>query len=331
MYADRFRWGPFGTVVAHLSLILVMLGFVVSATTGFKDKAFIAPVGVPVSVGHGTGLVVEAKSFTDAYYDNGAPKDYVSDLALTKDGQQVARHETRVNSPLIYDGVWFHQSSFGNGADVTVTEGGKAVYSGLVPLQWQSDDGQQSIGQLTIPSRGITVFVVEAASGPGPRRPARRLGPARGAQDRRQRPPRRTGREPGRVRRVVDGLTYTYERNRQYTGLRSSRTRARGSSGSARRCWCSAAAWSSSCRTAGSGCGSTTTPTAPPASWSAPPSSGTRASNRSSRSSSPPSPGLTAPSAPPTRSDRNAQLTPSSRSSRHSSPPSSPASPTSGR
>ena len=120
---------------------------------------------MPVSVGHGTGLVVEAKSFTDSYYDNGAPKDYVSDLVLTKDGQQVARHETRVNSPLIYDGVWFHQSSFGNGADVTVTEGDTTVYSGLVPLQWQSDDGQQSIGQLTIPARGITVFVVEAASG----------------------------------------------------------------------------------------------------------------------------------------------------------------------
>ena len=89
LYADRFRWGPFGTVIAHLSLILVMLGFVVSASTGFRDKAFIAPVGVPVSVGHGTGLTVEAKSFTDSYYDNGAPKDYVSDLALTKDGQQV--------------------------------------------------------------------------------------------------------------------------------------------------------------------------------------------------------------------------------------------------
>jgi cytochrome c biogenesis protein len=218
VYADRFRWGPFGTVVAHLSLILIMLGFVVSATTGFKDKAFIAPVGVPVSVGHGTGLVVEAKSFTDAYYDNGAPKDYVSDLSLTKAGRQVARHETRVNSPLIYDGVWFHQSSFGNGADVTVTEGGTTVYSGLVPLQWTSDDGQQSIGQLTIPARGITVFVVEAASGQVladlPAGSAQLEVHKAGVTDPLGAPVVSQGQSA-----VVDGLTYTYERNRQYTGL----------------------------------------------------------------------------------------------------------------
>jgi len=219
LYADRFRWGPFGTVVAHLSLILVMLGFVVSATTGFKDEGFIAPVGVPVAVGHGTGLVVEAKSFSDAYYDNGAPKDYVSDLVVTKDGSQVARHDTRVNSPLIYDGVWFHQSSFGIGADVTVkTADGTTVQSGLVPMQWQSDDGQQSIGRLAIPSRGITVFVIEAASG----QVLADL-PAGSAQleVHKANVPNPVGApvvSQGQSA-VVDGLTYTYERNRQYTGL----------------------------------------------------------------------------------------------------------------
>lgn len=218
IYADRFRWGPFGTVIAHLSLILIMLGFVVSATTGFKDKAFIAPVGVPVAVGHGTGLVVEAKSFNDSYYDNGAPKDYVSDLTLSQDGRQVARHETRVNSPLIYDGVWFHQSSFGVGADVTVKDGDTTVYSGLVPLQWQSDDGQQSIGQLTIPSRGITVFVVEAASGRVladlPAGSAQLEVHKAGVNDPLGAPVVSQGRSA-----LVDGLSYTYERNRQYTGL----------------------------------------------------------------------------------------------------------------
>ncbi len=218
LYADRFRWGPFGTVIAHLSLIIVMLGFVVSASTGFRDKSFIAPVGVPVSVGHGTGLTVEAKSFTDSYYDNGAPKDYVSDLVLTQDGKQVARHETRVNSPMIYDGTWFHQSSFGNGADVTVKDGDTTVYSGLVPLQWQSDDGQQSIGQLTIPDRGISVYVVEAASGQVladlPAGSAQLEVHKVGVNDPLGAPVVSQGQSA-----VVDGLTYTYERNRQYTAL----------------------------------------------------------------------------------------------------------------
>jgi cytochrome c biogenesis protein len=218
VYADRFRWGPFGTVVAHLSLIVVMLGFVVSATTGFRDESFIAPVGVEVEVGHGTGLTAKALSFTDTYYDNGAPKDYMSDLVITKDGQQVARQEVRVNTPLIYDGVWFHQSSFGVGADVTVAEKGTELFSEMVPLQWQSNDGQQSIGQFTIPAKGLTVFVIQAASGQVladlPAGTARLEVHKDGVEDPLGFPVVNQGESVD-----IEGVTYTFERNRQYTGL----------------------------------------------------------------------------------------------------------------
>ncbi|NMM34371.1 MAG: cytochrome c biogenesis protein ResB, partial [Phycicoccus sp.] len=37
LYADRFRWGPFGTVVAHISFVIILVGFFLSATTGFKN------------------------------------------------------------------------------------------------------------------------------------------------------------------------------------------------------------------------------------------------------------------------------------------------------
>jgi len=218
LYADRFRWGPFGTVVAHLSIIVIMLGFVVSATTGFREDGFVAPVGIEVPVGHGTGLSVQALSFTDTYYESGQPKDYVSDLVLTRDGQQVARQETRVNTPLIFEGVWFHQASFGFGADVTVTESGAEVFDATVPLQWQSNDGQQSIGQFTIPSKGLTVFVIQAASGQVlPDLPA---GTAmlEVHQDGVEKP---LGHPVVTQGESVDvaGLSYTFERNREYTGL----------------------------------------------------------------------------------------------------------------
>ncbi len=218
LYGDRFRWGPFGTVIAHVSIIVIMLGFVVSATTGFKDNDVVAPVGVPVAVGHGTGLVVKALSFTDSYYDNGQPKDYVSDLVVTKDGTQVARQETRVNSPLIYNGVWFHQSSFGVGADITVTENGKQLFAQTVPLKWQSNDGQQSIGQFAIPSKGLTVFVIQAASGQVladlPAGSTQLEIHKDGVQNPIGVPIVSQGKSA-----TVDGLTFTYDRNRQYTGL----------------------------------------------------------------------------------------------------------------
>lgn len=219
LYADKFRWAPFGTVVAHLSFVIILAGFVVSALPGynFKESSFIAPVGVPVPVGHGTGLTVEALSFTDSYYPDGTPKDYVSDLVLTKDGVQVARQETRVNTPLIYDGVWFHQAFFGVGADITVTKGGTTLYSQTVPLQWTSDDGQQSIGSFAVPNSTITVWVIEAASGQKlSELPAGTAALEIHTSDTAT-PVLKTLTQGSSV--TVDGVEYTFSRNRQYTGL----------------------------------------------------------------------------------------------------------------
>ena len=204
--------------MAHLSLIVIMLGFVVSATTGFKDTDFIAPVGVEVPVGHGTGLTAKALSFTDTYYETGQPKDYVSDVVLMKDGQQVARQEVRVNTPLIYEGVWFHQAFFGVGVDVTVAEKGKEIFHQMVPLKWQSDDGKQSIGQFQIPGKGVQRYVIQAASGQVladlPAGTVQLEVHKDGVQNPLGIPIVNQGASTD-----VDGLTYTFERNRAYTGL----------------------------------------------------------------------------------------------------------------
>jgi cytochrome c biogenesis protein len=217
LYADKFRWGPFGTVVAHLSFVVIMAGFVVSGTIGFKDDSFIAPVGVAVEVGHGTGLTLTALSFNDSYYDDGSPKDYVADVQLTRDGQEVARQEVRVNDPLRYGGVWFHQAFFGVGADIKATVGGQTVFSETVPLQWKSTDGQQSIGQFEIPSQKVSVYVIEAASGQVlADLPAGTMAlevHTDGVED-----PTVQVVEQGKST-VIGDVTYSFDRNRQYTGL----------------------------------------------------------------------------------------------------------------
>ncbi|MEO6143866.1 MAG: cytochrome c biogenesis protein ResB, partial [Dermatophilaceae bacterium] len=166
LYADRFRWGPFGTVIAHLSFVVILLGFFLSATTGFKDTQFTAPVGQKVDVGHGTGFTIEAKSFSDVYYPDGSPADYASDLVLYKNGEQVDRKTIRVNQPLSRDGVSFYQSFFGQAASMKVTDAaGKTLYAAAVPLVWSSKDGQHSIGKLELKAQGLSVYVVGAASG----------------------------------------------------------------------------------------------------------------------------------------------------------------------
>jgi cytochrome c biogenesis protein len=219
LYADRFRWGPFGTVMAHLSFVVILLGFFLSATTGFKDTQFTAPVGQPVAVGHGTGLTVEAKSFTDAYYPDGSPSDYVSDLVVTRNGVQVERQMVRVNHPLAMDGVTFYQSFFGVAASMKATDtAGKTLYGAAVPLAWTSDDGTHSIGQFDMKAQGLSVYVIGAASGkPDPNIKAGQM----------QLEIHQAGKTDPIATQVVDqgkpttiaGVTYTFERTRPFTGL----------------------------------------------------------------------------------------------------------------
>ncbi len=225
LYADRFRWGPFGTVMAHLSFVLILLGFFLSATAGFKDQNFTAPVGQRVEVGHGTGLSVEAKSFSDVYYADGSPKDYAADLVLYKNGVAVKQQTVRVNQPMRQDGVAFYQSFFGVAASMKVTDAaGKTLYNQAVPLVWSSDDGTHSIGQFDMKSKGLNVYVIGAASGKtDPNIKAGQM----------QLEVHQNGTKEPIATQVVDqgkaatiaGVTYTFERTRPFTGLIVARDR----------------------------------------------------------------------------------------------------------
>jgi cytochrome c biogenesis protein len=219
LYADRFRWGPFGTVIAHLSFVVILLGFFLSATTGFKNTQFTAPVGSRVAVGNGTGLTLEAKSFNDAYYPDGSPKDYASELVLYKNGTEVERQTVRVNHPMRYDGVSFYQSFFGVAAAMKVKDAaGKTLFGDAVPLVWSSDDGQHSIGKFDIKGKGLSVYVIDVASGKVD--PNIKAGQV-------QLEVHQDGKNDPIATEVVDqgkpttiaGLSYTFERPRQFTGL----------------------------------------------------------------------------------------------------------------
>ncbi len=220
VYADRFRWAPFGTLMAHISLVMILVGALVGGTWGFNNGEFAVPVGSTVPVGNGTGLSVKALSFNDSYYENGAPSDYAADLVLYKDGQQVAAQTVRVNQPLGYGDVNIYQSFFGAATDVTVKDaGGTSLFSQGVPLLYTSDGGARRIGQFLLPEQGLTVLVVAAASGevdptlkPGMvQLEVYKTGDAAQPLDMKVV-------EQGKPAQVA-GLTMTFDRERQFTGL----------------------------------------------------------------------------------------------------------------
>lgn len=220
LYADRFRWAPFGTAVAHASFVLILIGVLVSTSFGFKENALPAAVGgAPVAIGHGTGLTVAAKGFADKYTDDGRPLDYASDLVLVKDGAEVATQTVRVNSPLRYDGVSIHQASYGIATEMVVRDAaGAQVYAGAIPLTFTSDDKTRSFGKVRLEGKDLTLYVGSAASGA---RDAE-IGPGqalievyRGSENR---PIDTKVVDQGKTVHVGD-LDYTFVRERQYTGL----------------------------------------------------------------------------------------------------------------
>lgn len=165
-YADRNRFAPFGTVLAHTAFVIILLGMLLTGNAGFRDDSFTVPVGGSRDVGHGTDLSLQVVSFADTYHPDGRPKDYVSNVILYEGGTKVAQQDVRVNTPLRYDGVKFNQASFGIAASVTITGAdGTVLYDGGVPLNSQTDDGQYAFGKFEIASPDLLVYVVAPASG----------------------------------------------------------------------------------------------------------------------------------------------------------------------
>jgi len=219
LYVDQHRWSPFGTVIAHLSVVVILIGAMVGTMLGYRNEQLAVPVGSTVAVGGDTNLSVMARSFSDSYYENGAPSDYASTIALYRDGQEVAAKTIRVNDPLSFDGTTFYQSFFGPAAVMHVTDAaGSELFSGGVPLLWSSDDSTRRIGQLDLSDAGIIAYVVGAASGridtsirPG----EMQLEVYRVGED-----------QPFAIEIVAQGqplaigdLSYTFQREQQYTGL----------------------------------------------------------------------------------------------------------------
>jgi cytochrome c biogenesis protein len=166
IFADRNRFSRFGTVLSHLSIVMILAGTVIGGIWGFSDDSFIVSEGAIQDVGHGTGISVGLSHFTDEYYLQGPPKDYSSELVIYDKGVEVKSGTVHVNSPLSYKGISFHQAFFGQTTVMDVKDAsGASIFSAGVPLAWQSLNGGRPIGSFTLPAQNETVYITGPASG----------------------------------------------------------------------------------------------------------------------------------------------------------------------
>ncbi|UCG38947.1 MAG: cytochrome c biogenesis protein ResB [bacterium] len=129
LYVDRGWYGRLGAYVVHLSILILAVGALIGGLRGFKG--FVAIVEgqavdrVPLR-GKNTAVkldfIVRCDDFKVEYYPGTQqPKDYYSDLTVIRGGQEVQRKRIEVNHPLIVDGIYFYQSSYGVDQNSTVT------------------------------------------------------------------------------------------------------------------------------------------------------------------------------------------------------------------
>lgn len=223
LFADRNRFAPFGTVAAHLAFVLILLGVLISGTTGFRENQFTVAVGSERDIGHATGLNVEVLSFADTYQADGRPKDYVSELILRENGEQVARQEVRVNEPLRHNGVKINQAFFGVAADMHITASdGTVLYDSGLPLEWTTEDERLSYASFRLEDPDLLIYVVAPASGqvdesiaPG----QVRIEVYPGEEDVPVATEVLTQGQP----EVIEDLAFTFEREQKFTGLMVSR------------------------------------------------------------------------------------------------------------
>lgn len=150
LYANKNSWATLSTFFFHAALVTLLLagafsqwhGFAINspargilpgplvslsdALAGFTfdqplpngTSATVYPRGTPHNISF------RANHFT-AKFDprTGLPMDYVTDLSVYQDGVLVARsNHLRVNDPLAYGGVVFHQSSLIPAVNVTISD-----------------------------------------------------------------------------------------------------------------------------------------------------------------------------------------------------------------
>ena len=168
LYADRFRYARLGTFPFHLALILILVGGVVGARYGFRDKSFIIPEGSVRDLGHGTGLSVRLDDFSDTYRENGAPEEYRSELTVLKDGKPVKSGPTTVNNPLTYGDVVFYQSSFGQAVTLHITDAeGRVLYDDSLPLEFVSKlNSDAPAGIIDLLPAGVSLHVIAPDDNP---------------------------------------------------------------------------------------------------------------------------------------------------------------------
>ncbi|MHB8231767.1 MAG: cytochrome c biogenesis protein ResB [bacterium] len=113
-----FRFSPY---IAHLSVIIIIIGVLLNVKYGFRSYTNIK-VGEKTDVSYLTKnqqplklpFTIRLDKYETKYYPDGIPKSYISKISIIKNHVRVATKNIKVNHPFTYDGITIYQASYGH-------------------------------------------------------------------------------------------------------------------------------------------------------------------------------------------------------------------------
>ncbi|MEX1173078.1 MAG: cytochrome c biogenesis protein ResB [Chloroflexota bacterium] len=170
VYGDRHQYTKMATLLTHLGLILFLVAAGVTSRFG-DEQGLVVPEGESLTVqpiGTPGLLLVKNLAFEAPGFETGMPTDFTTDLAVFRDGQEIARKTIRVNDPLSIAGYTFHQNGFGPAPRIVVRDkDGRPLWDAQVPLTESA--GGLPYGILAVPGRdlGLQLLLDRADNGLG--------------------------------------------------------------------------------------------------------------------------------------------------------------------
>ncbi|CAN5709758.1 cytochrome c biogenesis protein ResB [soil metagenome] len=161
LYGDRNQYNRMATLLTHAGLVLFLAAGAVTVALGFETVVFVGEgQTAPVQrVGTPGNLLVKVFDFQAPQRADGSFADFATDLAVYRDGEEVARKTIRVNDPLAVAGFVFHQNTFGPSAELAIRDpAGRLVWDG--PLVLAGDLLGRPQGFMTIPGADVGLLAL---------------------------------------------------------------------------------------------------------------------------------------------------------------------------
>lgn len=170
VYGDRHQYTKMATLFTHLGLILFLLAAVVTSRFG-DELGLVVPEGESLTVqaiGTPGLLLVKNLGFEAPGFETGMPSDFTTDVAVYREGQEIARKLIRVNDPLAVAGYTFHQNGFGPAPHLVIRDAaGQPLWDAQVPMT-DSARGSPYV-TMAVPGRdfGLQLLLTKDVQGRG--------------------------------------------------------------------------------------------------------------------------------------------------------------------